>query len=133
MLTYRKSSCVSNFFGFLGQQSQIYKPPTLEVPDFPLTVESFLRDPAGLDSVVRPYGGALRPERLLNDPPGLDWFTTILSFKESFSDCGENPDAEIRSYEETLVILLPPTDKAAEDPSEADVRELPEDRDDSDP
>jgi hypothetical protein len=115
--TYRSSSGLSNFLGFLGQQSQMNKPPIFG----PVCLGTFRLVCKDIFLATFILGGSrvLGPGTLLN----ADWLETPtgelglrrnLSWKDSRSEFGERPPGE-RSYAEVLVTLLPPTERAADE------------------
>lgn len=73
--THRSSSGLSNFFGFLGQQSQIYIPPILGPPGFDVFRE-VCTDILRAEAVVLGSAGTandalLVAEWFVSDPGGL--------------------------------------------------------------
>lgn len=122
--TYRKSSGLSNFLGFFGQQSQIYKS---------LIFGTAALRAVGIDIFPMVFvGGAGELE--FGTPLAIaGWIIAVgelgfkidFSWKASRSELGERPPGEGRSYGERLVMLLPPTERV--DEYEPDVRMLRED------
>jgi len=117
---YRRSSGLSNFFGFLGQHSQMYRPLTFELC-LALCIVFWV---ATLRVAVADLlsGGVVEWWRVREEDwesNGLGLSETAVTYGESWegsrSDVGDTPPGECRSKDEKLVMLLPAADNPVDD------------------